>query len=146
MLTSCCHGTLALAGPGHSPTWQTTNQCDSDKTNVVAMCDKRVSTNRLVNTTEPVFTHLPSTDKYELRNSRQVNRVLGLQHLDYVANCLPSTVVWCPSQRCTLQGKGLCSVKSVQLQYFYKLDNWHGEHVAGRFVKKIPSQQCRIKE
>jgi len=57
------------------------------------MCDKRVSTNRLVNITEPVFNRLPSTDKYDLRNARQVNRVLGLHQLDYVANCLPSTVV-----------------------------------------------------
>lgn len=76
----------------------TTNRCDSDTTNVVAMCDRRVSTTWLVNTTESVFNHLPSTDKYELRNARQVNRVLGLHHLDYVANCLPSTNV-CGDER-----------------------------------------------
>jgi len=100
------------------------------------MCDKRVSNNRLVNTIQPVFNRLPSTDEYKLRNARQVNHVLGLHLLDYVANCLPSTVVWCPSQRWTLQRKVLCSAKSVQLQYFCKLDNWHGEHVAKRSVKK----------
>jgi len=47
----------------------------------VAMCDKGVSTNQFVNTTEPVFNRLPSMDK---------NPVLALHHLDYVANCLPN--------------------------------------------------------
>jgi len=106
--------------------------------NVAAMCDKWVSTNRLVITTQPVFNRLPSTDECELRNARQVKHVLGL-HLDYVANCLPNTVVWCPSQRWKLQRKVLCSGKSVQLQYFCKLNIWQGEHVAERSVKNPTS-------
>jgi hypothetical protein len=64
VITSCSHtdtGTC-VSRPFSYLKW-TADQCDPDPTGMMAICDRRASTIRLVNTAESIFNRVPSTDK-----------------------------------------------------------------------------------